>query len=218
MDMVLYTQRVALIEDYGERRDCADQRIGAFLKACGFLSVPLPNAPEDMEEMFRQLRPCGVVLTGGNSLVKYGGDAPERDVTDAECIRLAMECCIPVYGFCRGMQSLLDYFEEELVSVEGHIAVRHRLEGKIQRDVNSYHGQACVALKTDAFDVLARSSDGVIEAIQHRQYPFLGTMWHPERDTPFQEEDLLLVQKLFGKKYLKRNRNKRSTNFESAAI
>lgn len=202
MDIVLYTQRVALVENYGERRDCADQRIGAFLKACGFCPVPLRNVPGDVAEMFQWSQPCGIVLTGGNSLAKYGGDASERDATDAECIRLAMERRVPVYGFCRGMQSLLDYFGEKLVFVEGHIAVRHRLEGKIQRDVNSYHGQACVALETGAFDVLARSADGVIEAVKHRQYPFLGTMWHPERETPFQETDILMVQELLGKKYL----------------
>lgn len=202
MDIVLYTQRVALVENYGERRDCADQRIGAFIKACGFLPIPLRNASEDVEGIIRRLQPCGIVLTGGNSLSKYGGDAPERDATDAECIRLAMECRVPVYGFCRGMQSLLDYFGEKLVSVEGHIAVRHRLEGKIQREVNSYHGQAGVALEAGAFDVLARSADGAVEAVQHRQYPFLGTMWHPERETPFQETDILMVQELFGKKYL----------------
>ena len=199
MNIVLFTQRVALVEDYGERRDCADQRIGEFLKACGFLPVPLRNMPEDVEEMYQLLHPCGIVLTGGNSLVKYGGDAPERDATDAACIRLAIDRRIPVFGFCRGMQSLLDYFGAKLFPVEGHIAVRHRVDGKIEREVNSFHGQACMAVETSAFEVLAKTPDGVIEAVRNCRYPFLGTMWHPERETPFQEADIQMVRDQFAK-------------------
>ncbi len=199
MKIVVYTQRVEIVPSYGERRDCADQRIGAFIKACGFFPIPLRNAPEDVEETIYCLQPCGIVLTGGNSLVQYGGDAPERDATDKECIRLAMKDRIPVYGFCRGMQSLLDYFGEALSNVEGHVAVRHGLYGTIQREVNSYHGQACVNLQTDNFEVLAKTSDGVIEAVRHRQYPLFGTMWHPEREKTFRQEDIRMVQQRFGR-------------------
>lgn len=199
MKIVVYTQRVEIVKSYGERRDCADQRIGAFLKECGFLPIPLRNTPEDFEEIIYRLKPCGIVLTGGNSLDRYGGDAPERDATDRECIRLAMRHHIPVYGFCRGMQSLLDYFGESLSNVEGHVAVRHALHGEIQREVNSYHGLACTQLQTEAFDVLAKTADGVIEAVRHRQYPFLGTMWHPEREKPFHRDDVRRVQELFEK-------------------
>ena len=197
MKVVVYTQRVEEVESYAERRDCADQRIGVFLKACGMIPIPLRNAPADMPDVFRQLRPCGVVLTGGNSLLRYGGNAPERDETDAACIRLAIEGRLPLYGFCRGMQSLLDYFDEELVEIPGHVAVRHILQGDIQREVNSYHGQGCTNLRTGAFVILAQTADGVIEAIRHRQYPFLGTMWHPEREKQFHEDDIQRVRALF---------------------
>ncbi len=197
MKSVLFTQRVLIREDYSERWDCADQRIAKFIHACGFLPIPVPNCEEGIRNYYATIRPIGIVLTGGNSLVKYGGDAPERDAVDVACIQFAIENHIPVYGFCRGMQSLLDYYGETLSNVDGHIAVRHGLEGVIQREVNSYHGQACMRLRSNNFDVLARAEDGVIEAIRHRKYPMMGTMWHPEREKAFWEEDIRMVRELF---------------------
>ena len=81
MKTVLYTQRVEVVKSYGERRDCADQNIARFLDACGFLPLPVPNVKELAEKMILELKPAGIVFTGGNSLTKYGGDAPERDET-----------------------------------------------------------------------------------------------------------------------------------------
>ena len=34
-----------------------------------------------------------------------------------------------MYGFCRGMQSILDYFGQELIPVSDHVAVVHNLYG-----------------------------------------------------------------------------------------
>ena len=82
MKTVLYTQRVEVVKSYGERRDCADQNIARFLSTCGFLPLPVPNIKELAEKMMMELKPAGIVFTGGNSLVKYGGDAPERDETE----------------------------------------------------------------------------------------------------------------------------------------
>ena len=79
MKTVIFTQRVEIIESYNERRDCADQRIAEFIKECGFLPIPIPNNPDILNDAISQIEPCGIILTGGNSLVKYGGNAPERD-------------------------------------------------------------------------------------------------------------------------------------------
>ncbi len=43
MKAVGVTQRVELVADYGERRDCLDQAWTQFLAACGLLPVLLPN-------------------------------------------------------------------------------------------------------------------------------------------------------------------------------
>ena len=199
MKLVMYTQRVEIVESYGERRDCADQNIPRFLSFCGYLPVPLPNIPDVSESLFLQMKPSGVVLTGGNSLVKYGGDAPERDETERKILELCIEHEIPVYGFCRGMQVLLDYFDCELSGVSGHAAVRHRLLGEYEGvEVNSFHNQACLAVK-EPLKALAWTEDGVIEAVAHRNKRIIGTMWHPEREADFADFDAERVRKLFGR-------------------
>ncbi len=188
--LVLYTQRVEVIESYQERRDCADQRIAEFIHACGFTPIPVPNIPEISVEIAETLKPAGIVLVGGNSLVKYGGNAPERDATDKAMIEYAIEKSIPLYGFCRGMQSVLDYFGNDLTQVTGHVAVHHVVSGvNGEFEVNSYHGQGCVELKSDCLEVLLQTEDGVIEKIRHKDYPIVCTMWHPEREEPFRDMD-----------------------------
>ncbi len=197
-EIVLYTQRVEIIESYGERRDCADQNIPRFIEACGYLPVPIPNIKSVAEEMIGYIQPAGIVLTGGNSLVKYGGNAPERDEVEKRLLDMALERGIPVYGFCRGMQMILDYFSCELDQVQGHVAVRHKVFGEMgEWEVNSFHNQACRYVK-EPLKVLAQTEDGVIEAVQHKNKHILGTMWHPEREKPFQMPGIQLLQELFG--------------------
>ncbi len=194
---VIFTQRVEIVESYGERRDCADQRIAAFLGQCGYLPVPVPNALHDIGELIEAVGPAGIVLTGGNSLSRYGGNAPERDRTDRVLIGAALKRGVPLYGFCRGMQSVLDYFGCELEDVPGHVTVRHKISGSYEEEVNSYHNQACRQLK-EPLRMLAQASDGVIEAVEHPQKKILATMWHPEREQPYKTEDMQRVRTLFG--------------------
>ena len=197
MKVVLYTQRVEVAESYGERRDCADQNIPCFIEACGYLPLPLPNIRNIAERLIEQIQPSGIVLTGGNSLTKYGGEAPERDEVERWILDVSLERDIPVYGFCRGMQVILDYFGCELEQVQGHVAVRHKLSGTLgELEVNSFHNQACYKVK-GPLEALARTQDGVIEAVRHKDKHILGTMWHPEREERFQTLDIRRVKELF---------------------
>lgn len=199
MKIVLYTQRVEIVESYGERRDCADQNIPRFLSRCGYLPIPMPNITGIAKDMVKQLKPVGIVLTGGNSLRDYGGNAPERDEMEREILTLALEEQIPVFGFCRGMQVILDYFGNKLKEVEGHVAVYHRLQGNYgEIEVNSFHNQACLDV-ANPLEAQAWTEDGVVESIRHKDKPILAVMWHPEREREFAEEDIRRVQELFGK-------------------
>lgn len=195
---VIYTQRVEIVESYEERRDCADQNIPRFLESCGYLPIPVSNVLEHLEEWVEAVAPAGIVLTGGNSMVKYGGNAPERDETDKRLLQTAMEKNIPVYGFCRGMQSILEYFGCELVQVENHVALRHAVNGSWgEYVVNSYHNQACLQVK-EPLVVTERAEDGVVEAVECQEFQLAATMWHPEREAPFASSDMERLQKLFG--------------------
>lgn len=198
MKTVAFTQRVEIIENYNERRDCADQRISDFIYSCGYLPVPIPNNSYIVGELIKLINPAGIILTGGNSLLKYGGDAPDRDAVDGELLRIAVEKNIPVYGFCRGMQSILDYYGNKLVNVNEHVAKRHFIygdEGKYE--VNTYHNQACMELTNEQLKVVMRSEDGVIEMIRHSFLPIIGTMWHPERENPYDSKDINRIVYLF---------------------
>ncbi len=197
MKVILYTQRVEMIESYGERRDCADQNIPRFIKACGYLPVPVPNICETAIQMTEEIKPAGLILTGGNSLVKYGGNAPERDNMEKRLLEYAMEREIPVYGFCRGMQVILDYFGCDLEEVKGHVAVHHKIFGVIGGlEVNSFHNQACLHV-APPLEVLAKSDDGVVEAACCKEKHLLAAMWHPEREEPFVDSDIKRIRQFF---------------------
>lgn len=199
MKLVLVSQRVDVLVDRGERRDALDQRLTEWLASHGFLSVPVPNCPERVEALWTQLQPAAVVLSGGNDLAKYGGDAPERDAVERALLARAIAERVPLFALCRGAQLLLDAFGNRLERVAGHVGTRHRLvvEGG-EVEVNSYHQWGCRSLDAP-LEVLARSEDGVIEAFFHPQLPLLGVMWHPEREDPFAELDGLLLNRCLNK-------------------
>ena len=96
------------------------------------------------------------------------------------------------------MQVIIDYFGFELDEIEGHVAVRHKLLGEEEGvEVNSFHNQACCAVK-EPLEVLAYTEDGVIEEVLYKKKHILGTMWHPERENPISNGDIHRVRNLFG--------------------
>lgn len=201
MKKIIYTQRVEIVESYGERRDCADVEIAKLIWECGFLPVPVNNIPDKIQVFLEQIKPDGMILTGGNDLSKYGGNVPERDETEKKMIEYSVKNDVPLYGFCRGMQMIADYFGAKLAKVERHVAVRHQLEGNAPwngRTVNSFHNMAVKAVVDDLI-IEARSEDGVIEAIRVRDKRIYGTMWHPERERPYEKDDIQFIKHIFSK-------------------
>lgn len=194
--LIAYTNRVVVEVKYGERRDCCDQSIPSMLSECGFLPVSLPNIPKLAIKYMDSLKPDGVFFTGGNSLVKQGGDAEERDIFEKTLLEIAIARDIPVLGICRGMQMILDYFGCNIHKVENHVNVMHAVDGAIDREVNSYHLYGFREV-VSPFEVLAKSSDGVVEAVRHPNHRVTAIMWHPERVKPFDQRDLEFVKRCF---------------------
>ena len=194
---IAVSQRVEVVAAHGERRDALDQRWTAFLAACGLLAVAMPNQPDGALALARATGARGLLLTGGNDLVAYGGDAPERDDTEMALIEHAASLNLPVLGVCRGMQVIQHRHGVKLHAVEGHVAPSQRvaIDGAWHL-VNSYHRFAA-ADSVEALEVWARAEDGVIEAVRHRHRPMVGIMWHPERIEPFAARDLALFRRLF---------------------
>ena len=121
MKIIAITQRVAVIPQYGERRDCLDQAWPRFLAACGLLPLAIPNAPDVALSLFKNADVAGLLLTGGNDLVSLGGEAPERDATENALMDAAEARGLPVLGVCRGMQVIQQRHAIPLVRVEGHV-------------------------------------------------------------------------------------------------
>ncbi|TDI36214.1 MAG: peptidase C26 [Acidobacteria bacterium] len=197
------TQRVEIIPDYGERRDALDQNWTRLLRKLGFAPVPLMNAipSNEVGSYLNELDLSGVILTGGNDIAELEGaqdPAPERDRFEASLLDAAIERGLPILGVCRGMQVVNLHEGGNLVRIDGHAGARHRVEwdGRIL-EVNSYHNFGIGGLG-DGLVATARSDDRSIEAFRHNARAIEGVMWHPEREKPFQEEDLSLLAKLFG--------------------
>lgn len=196
--IVLFTQRVEYIESYKERRDAIDQNIVSILLECGYTPIPVPNNIQALEKILEVVKPNGIFLTGGNSLVKYGGNAPERDEIDSYLIAYSINTKTPLLGICRGMQSILDYYGVPLVNVTNHVAVRHEVKNNNKKMiVNSYHNQGCVAMNSSELETCFLSNDNVVEMVKHKTLPIVGIMWHPERENPFKEDDIKLIKELF---------------------
>ncbi|MCI8548789.1 MAG: C26 family cysteine hydrolase domain-containing family [Bacilli bacterium] len=196
MKCIAVTQRVEYIEGIGERRDALSQEWAVLAEECGFLPLLLPNRLPTVVQMLDRWAPDGILLTGGNDLAAYGGDAPERDETEQFLIQYAIDHSVPLLGVCRGIQILLDYFGTPLQKVEGHIRVEHALSNG--DTVNSFHSWGAVSCKESIIPVV-HSADGVLEAVKVRDYPWIcGMMWHPERYHPPRERDVQLIKEVFG--------------------
>lgn len=197
MRWVAVSQRVDIIPEYGERRDSLDQNWTNFISACNLSPLLIPNNKNCAEYILANIHLSGIVLTGGNDLVAYGGNAPERDETEHFLLKYALDKKIPLLGVCRGMQIIQHYYGIELMPVQKHADTKHKIviDGNEIR-VNSYHNFGSKETR-NPLKILARSEDGVIEAVQHNFASIEGVMWHPERCKPFKKHDIDLVKKLF---------------------
>lgn len=183
------------LPERGERRDALDQRMAAFLDAAGVSALPVPNALADrgrLDAWLEAVKPGGLVLTGGEN----AGVHPERDRTEAVLLAYAEAQGLPVLGVCRGLQVMAARAGAALVAVEGHRRTRHRLEGDIGGEVNSFHDFAPAACP-DGFEVAARGPGGSIEALRARSRPWEGWMWHPECEAVFASRDVDAARRLF---------------------
>ena len=128
-----------------------------------------------------------------------------RDEYDLLLLRMAFIRQIPIMGICRGHQLLNAAFGgtllQDINSQHSQPAIKHsqemdrqypshsvrivpgsRLHSILKSEkiyVNSIHHQAIKAA-APGFLVSATAPDGVIEAIEHPEYPIFGVQWHPE--------------------------------------
>ena len=127
----------------------------------------------------------------------------ERDLPELLIARLAYNRQLPILGICRGIQTLATAFGGKVSQDISAVAtVKHSQDADrsepthsvtIEKDslisvayqateikVNSFHHQA-VSEPGDKFRVVAKSADGIIEAMESSEYKsVIGVQWHPE--------------------------------------
>ena len=145
---------------------------------------------------------------GEGPIPELGATVPAWDAFDMALLRSALRRKIPVFGICRGMQvlnvALGGTLQQDLRSQLGADILRHRQETPKWQptheveildgsylveiadrqivEVNSYHHQGIKGL-AGTLAVTARSPDGVIEAVESRDFSerwLMGVQWHPE--------------------------------------
>lgn len=149
-----------------------------------------------------------LLLPGGGDLEpwRYGqentashGLEPERDSAELELIDRFVTLRKPVFGVCRGMQTINVFFGGTLIQdMQGHSTVKgsdryHKVRTAVSPlgdlcgeapIVNSAHHQAVDRLGT-GLQAVQWAPDGIVEAVCHRSLPVWAVQWHPERlDTP----------------------------------
>jgi len=197
MIIIGVTQRALQITEHGERRDGLDRRWHRFLWSCGITAIPLVNDQEIAIQSVITFKVQGLLLSGGDDLVSYGGDPSGRDETEYLLLRWAINNNIPVLGVCRGMQIILDSFGSKLQKIDGHVGCQHEIKTiNGSRTVNSFHKWAAFQV-SKPFTVTA-TCGSVIEAIECKEANVYGIMWHPERESPFDPLDQKELKKIFG--------------------
>ena len=157
----------------------ASQNLVTLLSKFGFDSLLVTEEIESANALIARVTPNLIVLSGGEDI----GVNLERDNLEYEILRESMPAHIPVLGICRGMQIISTFLGGELISVENHVGDSHQVnnsDGTRSFKVNSFHNFA-VSNISDNLEVDLTSVDGVIESVRHKNYPWLGIMWHPER-------------------------------------
>ncbi len=207
MRKIALTQRLLLNESYCEVREALDIHYCKFIAACGFLPVVLPYEV-DFKNYFDVCGVDGVLLTGGNDLNSLCASelSKKRDSFERELLGCCIEREVPVFGVCRGMQLIAEYFGSSLKKIEGEVNTKHTLvvnsdsfyEKYLNKfgSVNSFHGFAVDTLVQD-LRVAAYGDKGVIKAIEHKQERIFAQMWHSERDNVFDPHAIELMSDFF---------------------
>lgn len=197
MKKLLITQRLCTLVHIGETRECLDVRLSTLFADLGFLPIPVPTCITDLPTFIRELKPCGVVLSGGDDI----GAFPSRDSLENCILDYSKIYDLPIFGICRGMQVINNFQGGTLSKIHGHVGSSHELRSDHTlyhgRFVNSYHSNA-IRLTSLGKDLvpLAFSDDGTVEAMRHISKPWLSIMWHPERESIPDPSDLNIITSL----------------------
>lgn len=130
------------------------------------------------------LQPDGILLSPGPS-------SPERAGILCDLVRAGAEARVPMFGVCLGHQAIGQVFGARVVHAKqvmhGKISeVEHDGRGVFEGVPNPfravrYHSLALEAASIPAcLEVTARTADGEVMGVRHRELPIEGIQYHPE--------------------------------------
>ena len=155
--------------------------------------------------------------------IKIGHIMLERDEVELELTEAALKKRMPIFGICRGIQLLNvalggnlyqdinSQYEQTPILHQQNARRReashyieitkgsqlHEIIGKEKIAVNSFHHQAIKDVP-EIFMITAKASDGIVEAIEMKDYPFcVAVQWHPEEMAIAEDEHAKKLFKAF---------------------
>ncbi len=207
MKKIFITQRLADNETYFEQREMLDISWGKLFQEINLLPIILPYE-YNFENYFKEFKIDGILLTGGNDLNSLNENrlSKKRDEFEKRLISYAIKNCIPIFGVCRGMQIIAQYFGSTFRRIKGQVNIEHQL--KVTQNskyftylnqlnkVNSFHNYSIDNISNELI-ISATSESGIIKAIEHKKYKIFAQMWHSERVEPFNNNELNLIKDFF---------------------
>lgn len=156
---------------------------------------------------------------GAEPSPKLGQIHPERDAVELALTNVTLAKGMPILGICRGIQllnvALGGTLYQDIESEYQQMALKHTQQAargvathnvtvepndfleEGQLAVNSFHHQAIRQLAPN-LSVLAKSSDGIIEAVVHDSHPFcIAVQWHPEEQALVGDEAAIRLFQAF---------------------
>ena len=202
------TQRVELVKTYNEKRDCLDHRWFDIFEELNINAVPIPNNLKDPISFVKKNTLKGFIFTGGNDISSFENAtniSKERDKTEIKILRHSRDKKLPVLGVCRGLQLINHFLNGKQKISNKHIGVKHNVKAIFDINlfqnychVNSYHSYVIpLEQLSSELDAILISDDKCVEAFKHKKLPWLGIMWHPERELPMNKIDLELIKAHF---------------------
>jgi anthranilate synthase len=133
--------------------------------------------PNDLDE----LEPDLVVLSPGP------GTPKDFDVSGS--VQACIDRSLPVFGVCLGLQGIVEHFGGSLGTLDYPMHGKASLVGTLRGRVfdgfpdeflaGRYHSLYAIEIPAE-LDVTARSDDGVVMGVEHRELPIAAVQFHPE--------------------------------------
>lgn len=162
-----------------DHQDSFVHNLGAYFRQCGVELITLRPGPAraylDSESV------DFVILSPGPS-------SPSEFDIEAT-LALALEKQLPVFGVCLGLQGIIEYFGGELgvmaYPMHGKSSSVVHTQSALFNGITSpfiagrYHSLEAIEVP-DCLRVTARTEDGRVMAVEHRDLPIMAVQFHPE--------------------------------------